>query len=297
MEKRRSRKHHYLPRHYLKGFTNLDGSFFVYDKRADKIFPSNPGHAFFENDLNTINLKDGASDFLEDMYTSVEGKFWNSLDTIRDSKHTEPVTILDKMNLFFFLSILHWRLPRNISRVESLSKEFFTGERFKYFKLKSKTGKSVPEEAIQEIRNSDGFKKSARLMVPFAPFYTEEWADSINNWNFSYSGDGGNWHMVGDNPIITDGENDHDPEKCLNKFIFPVSGRVLLINNGKKLETKELPADFLLQYNVALLHKAERFIASPNEHFLKSVVLLYKNYVGNEMTHLILKQLFRYLNK
>lgn len=295
MEKRRSIKHHYLPRHYLKGFTNPDGSFFVYDKKADNIFTSSPGSFFFEKDLNTINLKGGASDFLEDMYTSVEGKFWNSLDTIRDSSHLDSITILDKMNLFFFLSIQHWRLPRNSSHVESLSKEFFMGKKFNYFKLNSKSGNSIPEEEIQKLTGSDSFKKSARLMIPFAPFYTKEWADSINNWNFSYSGDNGNWHMVGDSPIITDGEHDHDPEKCLNKFIFPVSGKILLINNGKKLETRDLPADFILQYNVALLHRAERFIACPNKDFLKAVVFLYKDYENNEMTHLIQKELFWHL--
>jgi len=38
----RSKKHHYLPRYYLKGFTDEVGKFFVYDKAEDRVFQTNP---------------------------------------------------------------------------------------------------------------------------------------------------------------------------------------------------------------------------------------------------------------
>jgi intein-encoded DNA endonuclease-like protein len=49
-----SRKHHYLPRYYLKGFTDAEDGFFVYDKQKDKMFRSGSIAAFYENDLNTV---------------------------------------------------------------------------------------------------------------------------------------------------------------------------------------------------------------------------------------------------
>ena len=52
-----SKRHHYLPRYYLKGFTNSDNRFFVYDKEEERIFVSSPGAAFFENNLNTVTLQ------------------------------------------------------------------------------------------------------------------------------------------------------------------------------------------------------------------------------------------------
>lgn len=297
MGEQRSKKHHYIPRYYLKGFTNEDDSFFVYDKKDDKIFKSSPGNTFFENNLNTITLKEGDSDFLEKMYAETEGRFWSSLDKIRDSDHTNSIDLLNKMDLFLFLSILHWRLPRNAEHVESLSQKFFSGKDFNFFTLQSKSGKSVPEEFIHKLRESEAFKKSARLMIPFAPFHTKEWSENVEKWNFSYAGDGGSWHMVGDSPIVTDSEFDHDPEKCLDRFIFPVSGRILLISNGNRLQVKELPPNFTLQYNIALLDKAERFIASPNKDLLEAVVTLYRHYVDHDMTHLIVKELFWYLDE
>jgi len=33
-----SKKHHYLPTHYLEGFTDGDGGFFVYDNMPTKYF-------------------------------------------------------------------------------------------------------------------------------------------------------------------------------------------------------------------------------------------------------------------
>ena len=99
-----SKKHHYLPRYYLKGFTNNDNHFYVYDKQTDNIFLSSPDDTFFENHLNTATLRDGSkSDFLEDMYAEEENEFWEYLDNIRSSMPTVPISHLDKMHLFFFL--------------------------------------------------------------------------------------------------------------------------------------------------------------------------------------------------
>jgi hypothetical protein len=100
-----SKKHHYLPRHYLKGFTGADGTFFVYDKQADKIFSATPNNSFFENDLNTITFPGGErSDFLENAYSYLENGCWQSFDRIRSSDGKTPVDNADMVNLLVFLS-------------------------------------------------------------------------------------------------------------------------------------------------------------------------------------------------
>ena len=127
-KKPRSKKHHYLPRHYLKGFTDHRNFFFVYDKKQDKILPDAlaPDSFFFENNLNTVVLPDGTySDYLEDLYTQIEIQTRPSLDTVRTSNKKAPVQLIDTMNLFLYLLFLHWRLPSNIGYVEELSKKFY----------------------------------------------------------------------------------------------------------------------------------------------------------------------------
>ncbi len=61
-----SKKHHYIPRFYLDGFTNDSSKYFVYDKEADKIWETNPTNSFAENHRNTgalPNLDAGTTSF------------------------------------------------------------------------------------------------------------------------------------------------------------------------------------------------------------------------------------------
>ena len=278
MKQNPSKKHHYLPRYYLNGFTDNEGGFFVYDKSSDKIHSTNPDDAFFENDLNTVKFLDGStSDFLEDLYTEVENQSWPSLDRINNSTKNTSIDPLDKMNLYLFLLYLHWRLPSNIKFTEAMSEEFFRGENtFDYFKIESKTGNFVPIDVIEKIKGLSALKRSAKVLVPLAPFFKDKnWSKNLENWRFIYPQDKKIWYMVGDNPIITRGYNDHDPISCLKEFIFPVSGNVLLVS-GDTYDGKMLPPKFTVQYNLAIIERAQRFVACQRKDFLEALIDLYK---------------------
>ncbi|MDO8687014.1 MAG: DUF4238 domain-containing protein, partial [Dehalococcoidales bacterium] len=217
MRRNSSKKHHYLPRYYLNGFTNSKGTFFVYDKEKDNIFLTNPGGAFFENNLNTETFPNGYSyEFLEDLYTKIENACWGSLDAIRQSTRDVPINALDKMHLFVFLCFLYWRLPSNIEFVEKLSeKAFLDNNEFDYFRLSYKGGEKIPKEVTEIIKHSLPFKKSFKMIVPFMPFYKDnkdnDWAAKIlDDWRFFYTGNDKSWFIVGDNPIIIKGDSDRD---------------------------------------------------------------------------------------
>ncbi len=296
-----SRKHHYLPRRYLRGFADSEGGFFVYDKLAGKIFPTSPDAAFFENHLNTVTLPDGSSsDFLEKLYTETENEAWESLDEITHSTPDAPIAVRDKMDLFLFLSFLHWRLPGNAVCAEQLSQRFFGhDEKLGYFKMKSTEGTPVPEDVIHEIRTSPSWSQTARLIIPFAPFFAgSTWYEDLDNWRFVYAGDGGNWHIVGDNPIITRGDHDHDPVNCLREFIFPVSGRILLMSRGERLRSDEpLAPEFILQHGTAIIERAQRFVACHDRGFLSALVAMHGTHVRFGKTERIVPELFEMLTR
>ncbi len=159
MINKQSKKHHYLPRHYLRGFTNDDGSFYAYDKINDKVFLTNPDNTFFENDLNTVTTPKGdRSVFVEDQYTNIENVCWPSLDKIRESNTKKAVSYSDKEFLYLFLLFQYWRLPINIPAVEEISETAFTRSNpVDYFQIKNKNGESVPKKIIEHIRGSDAF--------------------------------------------------------------------------------------------------------------------------------------------
>lgn len=299
MSKKPSKKHHYLPRHYLKGFINSEGGFFVYDKHTGKIFPTSPDSTFFENNLNTTESPDGIrSDFLEDLYTGIENQCWDSLDRIRDSDFDSPIEHWDKMNLFLFLLFLHWRLPCNIEIIDKLSDDFFRENNdIDYLRILSKTGDAVPKKTIERIRKSSAFKKSAKQIASFAPFFKDEnWGRQLVEWRFIYSGDGRSWYIVGDNPIITLGESDHDPVNCLKKFIFPVSGKILLVS-GYGRTGQSLPPEFAIQYGAGIIERAQRFVACKDQDFLEALIRDHQLHVQFGKTNIIIPELFGMLDK
>lgn len=299
MTKRHSTKHHYLPVHYLEGFTNGQNSFFVYDKQTGKIFPTSPRDAFFENDLNTVILPTGdTSDFVEELYTDMENRLWGSLDRIRESTHKTAIELKDKMGLFTFLHFLYWRLPCNIESVEKLAdKAFIDNEEFNYLKLKRRGGGEVPREVIEKLKNSSAFRKSFKLVIPVMPFFKDrDWATKVDNWQFIYTGDDKRWNIVGDNPIISKTANDQNIINCLDEFIFPVSGNITLISLKKTLH-KGLPPEFTIQYGAAIIERSQRFIASQDKDFLEALIKYYEMHIRFGKTDTIIAKMFGILEQ
>jgi len=301
LKKTRSKKHHYLPRYYLKEFTDSRNCFFVYDKHKDRILPNalTPGSFFFENNLNTVTLPSGgSSDFLEDFYADIENQFWGSLDTIRNSNRKTIIPLFDMMHLFLFLLFLHWRLPSNIGYAEELSKKFFVADYkdLNYLTIKNKNSKTAPKEIIDKIKNSAAFKKSSKSVIPFAPFYNGNWSKKLKNWRFLYTGDGNNWNLVGDNPIITKGDKDRDPVCCLDEFVFPISGKILLVNVHKPID-KDFSPEFTIQFNTSIIERAQRFVAFQSKPFLEAIIKDYKIHVHFGKTNTIIPELFSLLEE
>lgn len=294
-----SKKHHYLPVYYLKGFTDSDNAFFVYDKQKDNLFTSSPDNTFFENHLNTATLPDGSSsDFIEGMYTDLENLCWPSLDNIRKSTYKTPINLLDKMHLFLFLLFLYWRLPSNIGFVEKLSEKAFNdnGE-VDYFRLLDKTGGKAPREITDMVKQSPAFKKAFRQITPFIPFYKDkDWSIKILSWRFLYTGDDNSWYIVGDNPIVIKNENNNDFIDCLKEFIFPVSGNILLVNLNHPLNNNP-PREFEIQFNTAIIERSTRFVACQNKDFLEALIKDYKLHVQFDKTNIIIPELFEMLEK
>ncbi len=295
--KNQSVKHHYLPRHYLKGFINQDESFYVYDKEKDKIFCTYPNVSFFEKNLNTIPLPNGgSSDFLEDIYTSVENTSWPSLDRIRNSTRETNIEPLDKMHVLFFLYFMYWRLPNRLTITEQLANEAFLKEgAFDFISIKNMGGLE-PQEVADLIKCSQSFKKIFRSIIPFAPFYKDtKWNEQLHQWRFLYTQNKENWFMVGDNPIITRTNNIQDPVGCLDEFIFPISGNILLVNKKQALASSQ-PPDFILQYCFSVIERSTRFIACPNQGFLITMIAAYKDLEPKKQSKTHSDELFKMID-
>ncbi len=198
-----SKKHHYLPRHYLKGFTDNDGCFYVYDKIEGRIFYSNPDASFFGNNLNTVVSPRGSSStFLEGLYTDMENHCWPAFDRIRSSNSKMIIERQDIVDMAIFISSLYWRLPSNITIAERWSELAFSGTSpVDYFTLQHKSGGVIPEETVEAIRGSEAFKKSFRVIIAMAPFLRDkECPRKLQDWRFAFGEAQKRFCIVGDNP-------------------------------------------------------------------------------------------------
>lgn len=293
-EPKRSKRHHYLPQEYLTGFVDDEGVFTVYDKKEDSMFISNTNGAFFQNHLNTVVLPSGEkSDFLEKLYAEFENQSWSSLNAIRSEAVLTGVDFKTRADLFLFLSVLHWRLPSNFEHADRLVKEAFEDEsKVGYFSLFRRDGSPASAEEKEAIRQLPAWKKAFRLTIPFAPFVNRPtWGQRIMDWRFVRTGDEADWYIVGDNPIVTSGANDHDPVTCLDELIFPVSGNTVLISQTKRVNNA-LPPEFAVLLGIAIIERSTRFVASSNPSFLSAIVGLYRQHENREETDQIIPELF-----
>jgi hypothetical protein len=232
------------------------------------------------------------------MYAVDENLSCGPLGRIRESTYETPITLLDRMHLFIFLLFLYWRLPRNMESAARLSERAFVdGSEFDFLTIKDNSGQDAPKELTEMLRNSSAFRRTFSQVVPFVPFYkNRDWAARLDNWQFLYTEDQRNWYMVGDNPIIAEGDAEHDPANCLREFVFPVSGRILLVSADKPI-ARTLPPEFVRDLDTAIIQEAQRFVACPDKGFLEALIGHYKSHVSNEKANTTIPDLFRTLEQ
>lgn len=161
-----SKRHHYLPIFYLKGFTNSEGTFHVYDKITNKILEmQKPDSKYFEKHLNNYKF-DGEIKFtLEEPYfTPQDTRIAPLFARIRHSNFDpDSLTSVEKFELIAFLMSLYWRLPNtNAKAVELMKKEGVSNRYFGFFK----DGKRLSDEDVPEICDiflNDGLIKPKAL--------------------------------------------------------------------------------------------------------------------------------------
>jgi len=100
---------HYVPRFYLKNFTNSDNKIFVYDKSTDKVFQTAVENIACENyfyDSDRLETEFQEEQFLEKFYSSFESEFapfYLDFITKVESKEKDKISEKDKKVFSNFL--------------------------------------------------------------------------------------------------------------------------------------------------------------------------------------------------
>jgi hypothetical protein len=291
--KNNSKKHHYLPVFYLKGFANSEGKLFVYNKLTDTILENiDPSSIFFEKNLNNF-FHEGKS------VLSLEDDFFNEHDSrasiflrnyLADKLiFSEEESVEYQYQLTWFLINLFWRIPNSNKHFEEIIAR--DGIHHKYFQIvNSSTNEAAPQHVIDEIQhdvlNRKENRKVFKLVYPFASLQSGE-VKRIMERSKDYSIFGNYSLITGDNPFVSTSRTPNI-DNVLGEFLFPFSYNRLLVAADKT--PKFVNMHLLMNLNITILHQSQRFVCSHDLENLKYMVRFYKIYrVENLLDHIIEK--------
>lgn len=114
-------KHHFIPKFYLKRFTNESGRFYIYKVKEDRFVANGklfyPSEYFFEKNANTVELEEGRPDFIESEYSHIDSEIAAIIEKVDRGNHS--LTLQEWEKIQYFTVVMYWRSPYNFSRVQS----------------------------------------------------------------------------------------------------------------------------------------------------------------------------------
>lgn len=273
--KKFSKKHHYLPVFYLKGFTDTDGKLWVYDKLRDTIEAGfDPKSIFFQNHLNNYKFEGKVHFTLEEsIFSDLDDKASFIFHKIRNLKieQDNQINWEEKFELIIFLSRLYWRLPfTDHIFVDLIKKEGLCNKHFG-FKINGEV-EFLHDNDILSIKEQflidKEIQKISKHTVPLSNASIEEVYSLGQKWNLFYITLEGTQFITGDNPFLINNSNLR-LDNIFNELIFPICKNKILILSEKAPSFIE--GNLVGYINQSILNQAERFVASDNENQLNEI--------------------------
>lgn len=272
-----SKKHHYIPRFYLTGFTDSNNQYYVFDKQTKKIWLTTPENSFAENHRNTGIVVDQNTseihkyDMPEEMLAHFDSRSAKAVYDIRNSTIDDDMLTVERLYaLRFFIISTFWRTPANDHiRKDIINSHSFEDLGFGFFN-KGKRLADV-EKTMMDI---DLWHKMYPTLLPMVSFSERYKRNNSGDFKLYYRS--GLAHVVTDNPIIL--QEFKDFSSLNEELIFPISSKVFIIATSR-YKPRHLPPAFNLKMDTLLFDNAHRYVACSNKDYL----LLLANHVGSFM--------------
>ncbi|MGD8307459.1 MAG: DUF4238 domain-containing protein [Ignavibacteria bacterium] len=288
------KRHHYLPKFYLKGFTK-DDKLWIYDRQRNEFRAQTPINTAIEKDYYSFIDKNGKKNTsVEKILSDVEGRV---IPVITDIKNEKRISNEGKGIMSLFLSFFIYRVPEYEKLSNEIAKTIsdltiknliFSKEQAKKFikKYESDTGKSlnVSPEIIYEYAQNAQFEiildrnTTLKQMLDF----------SMNNkdWLFNL-----NW-VVLQAPEITSFITSDNPFVLLPPMGFPIGIRgyglktkgvtmiiplskeqcITIGAPGNSFSYINIKRKTVRDINLYVASRCDRFVIARDEELLKSIV-------------------------
>ena len=262
-----SKRHHYIPQFYLRGFTNENKTYFIFDKKKEEIRETIPKNSFYQNKRNTSIIGNEKSVLLEDLYSQFDSVTAPELRKIQESTlenfSLEP-EILHRIKMF--ITQIYWRIPENDEELDKVIDKLSFSETG--FDIKNKEGKSVVTKELEEqLKNEDIFRKMYRIFIPLMSHNEKYKTTDYENWRVYFRGN--KYQLTGDNPLII--ENFKDFSSLNKELLFPLSSNKIFIHT-KRPKPKNLPSKFILEMDMMIIQQATRFVCCSDRFYLNYLI-------------------------
>lgn len=277
-----SKRHHYIPQFFIKGFTDDDELLWIYDKKYDKILKDKKStkSIFFGENINSVTLNNQKFDLIEKFYSGSDNYFAKKICKIRDElvddiETTESSSILDVFILFLF-----WRRYSNNDTVnETASMLIHSLESIINF----------DKSACNEHLSKDDMDKLKKSILAFSILKDDENKIIENKTghykilNFKEP-----FYFISDNPVIFDRLPSSSKSLIESFKIFPISKYRIYLGFSESGYTLTIEQSKLI--NLILIDQADRYVGSFSKEYLESFVNVYRKLNQKEEMFSYLKE-------
>lgn len=234
LQTQRTKAQHYVPRFYLRGFTNASKKLFCYDKASDRVYPTSPADAAHETGFYEIypgtTERPVPANAVEDQLAKFDAVFATRLDELVRSADRGKVTA-EQLVFFSPLVALQWMRTKTYrDTAHEILQKFGQAEADDLIRLnfpgqEPKVKVTFPKETMAAVQaehmlNPDTLLRMARGLDKLI------WVIGINNTGRSF--------YTSDHPVVRRG-NCRDaggPLVGINdrgvEFAFPLDSRHVL---------------------------------------------------------------------
>lgn len=288
-----SKRHHFIPKFFIKGFTGPDGKVAVFNKIKNELDPirKSPRQIFFEWNRNTFQVNGEKTDYVEKLYQFTEDQFAPLYKKIirKDYK----IRTQDFFPIIHFIGNCHYRVP---SQDDSAEQRIFNSTNQELFLkiLKKGSNEEAPKEMYERIRNDKSFIESTKLMLSVADFLNADLPSNFSNWKIYEAASEVQLHLIGDNPVVQKDSNYSNLFK--SDFMFPLSsGKTLYHVNGNPI--REMKPENRVAADLLLFIQSDKYVCGPDDSFLNAIAQKAKAYDNKEGIKYLKNQVFEAFGK
>lgn len=279
------KRHHYIPRVYLKNFTNSNGKVWVYDKELNTLKELSTKDTTLEKELYTITDADGNKDYsLEEFFGKIET---TASPIINKIINKQVISLEEKTQLSLFVALLDNRTVAAIDDYNKTSSDilmWIKDVRLYHGEFDSLINKMEcsKEEAMQKFKDAKirlNKETNLKSLIELAGISAEYFSQM--EWRILYIKNKNCNFITSDNPLFL------LPEKISNDYgygiatpgvqkIIPLTSNIILsigdLGNIAVHGCTISERMRIRQINMLLFMSARRFVIANSKGLLKNLI-------------------------